>query len=147
MMEVADERAPWHGASNWLTEDLLSAHLVLYGAGVVRHPVPFDDRTAVRRMLAMAVDCQLGDLMHALVIAGDERNADNVPRTATRIVEAVTAAASLAGVTTEGVAEVVFRVWRVAHLRTLLRPDSAATEEARVGLRRYAQAIEDVLGA
>ncbi|NUP20467.1 MAG: hypothetical protein HOZ81_31170 [Streptomyces sp.] len=39
----------------------------------------------------------------------------------------------------------VFRMWRVAFLPDVLRPDSPTPEVARAGVRAYAHALEGVL--
>ncbi|MFD5315737.1 hypothetical protein [Streptomyces sp. NPDC127098] len=121
-----------------------TAYLMLWSGAIEAFPPDIDDPTVVRRMVATGSDLQLTEFMHALVGAARVRG-PGLERAVGLIVEAVGRAGLLLGRTDRRVPQDTFRMWRVAHLPRLLRPDSPATDAAKVALRGYAHALEDVV--
>ncbi|MFJ3303573.1 hypothetical protein ACIPSA_10660 [Streptomyces sp. NPDC086549] len=64
---------------------------------------------------------------------------------APRIADILGTASHLADPTGRSAPALVFRMWRVAHLPPVLRPDSDAPETGRAGFRAYDEALEELL--
>ncbi|WP_052849598.1 hypothetical protein [Streptomyces avicenniae] len=120
-------------------------YLLLYAGAIEAFPPDMADPAVVDRLLGMGGDLQLTAFLDALVGAAGTGGGD-VAATTALIAEAVRAVAGLLGREGDAALRDTFRMWRVAHLPGVLRPDSPAPEEARVWTRAYAHALEDVLG-
>ncbi|MCX5361590.1 hypothetical protein OG864_23050 [Streptomyces sp. NBC_00124] len=120
--------------------------LMVYSGCIEAYPPDTDDPLVLRRMVGMGCDLQLAMLMDGLVGAAMMR----VPESETGarlVVSVVRKAAAMLGAAPERAARDTFRVWRVAFLPGVLRPDSPTTEAARERLRTYAHALEETVGA
>ncbi|MFF8776908.1 hypothetical protein ACF07W_06540 [Streptomyces sp. NPDC015140] len=126
-----------------------AAFLLLWSAGVTGVPQPLEkleEPVLVRRMCRMAADLQLTLLLQALVTAAVAADTD-APRGAEQIVEVLTIACTLADPSGRSTPGLVFRMWRVAHLPGVLRPESDAPEEGKAGFRAYDQVLDQLLDA
>lgn len=118
--------------------------LMLYSGCIEAYPPDTDDPLVLRRMVSMGCDLQLATLMDGLVGAAMMR-APEGGTGARLVVSAVRKAAALLGADPERAVRDTFRVWRVAFLPGVLRPDSPVPGAAREALRAYAHALEGVL--
>ncbi|RKN12099.1 hypothetical protein D7319_04230 [Streptomyces radicis] len=123
---LADDAAPW---------------LVMWSAAY--HPLPTDaeNPAAFRRMVGMGADHQAVRFLHALVSAA-LNGPQPMDRTARLLAEALRVACGLLPGTEP---DLVFRIWRVAHLPTRLRPGPASPAEYGTRLRACAHALEAAL--
>ncbi|RPE41493.1 hypothetical protein EDD90_4579 [Streptomyces sp. Ag109_O5-1] len=119
--------------------------LVLWSAGVtgvesLRDPSP----STVRRMCRMVADLQLSEFLDMLVAVALDAGTD-AARGAPQVTEILTIACALADPTGDIAPSHVHRMWRVAHLPSMLRPDSPTPDRIRAGFRSYDEALEDLL--
>ncbi|MDX3454233.1 hypothetical protein PV396_20170 [Streptomyces sp. ME02-8801-2C] len=124
-----------------------AAFLLLWSAGVTGVPQPLEELAepaVVRRMCRMAADLQLTYFLQALVTAAVAAGTE-VRQGAAGIVEILGVAADLADDKGGSTPLDVFRMWRVAHLPGILRPESDAPESGKAGFRAYDEMLEDVL--
>lgn len=137
-MAIADELA-------YLREhEVTPPALLLWSRAVERISPRLEDLEqpgVVRRMCHMAADLQMTYLLQALVTAAVAAGGD-VRQGADRIAEALTIAAGIADVTGRSAPALVFRMWRVAHLPAILRPDACTPEQGKAAFRSYDQALE-----
>ena len=125
-----------------------AAFLLLWSAGVTGVPQPperLGEPALVRRMCRMAVDLQLVLFLQALVNAAVASGTE-ARQGAPRITEILGIACDLADPTGRSAPDLVFRMWRVAHLPGILRPESDAPEAGKAGFRAYDEALERLLG-
>ncbi|MFB6768866.1 hypothetical protein [Streptomyces sp. Tu 4128] len=125
-----------------------AASLLLWSAGVTGVPEPverLEEPALLRRMCRMAADLQLTLLLQALVTAAVAAGTGAV-RGAEQIVEVLTTACALADPNGGSTPGLVFRMWRVAHLPGILRPESDAPDEGKAGYRAYDEALDQLLG-
>jgi hypothetical protein len=141
-MAIADELGYFRD------HEVPAAMLLLWSAGVTGVPQPverLEEPDVVRRMCRLATDLQLVNVLQALVNAAIAAGTD--ARTgAALIAQSLGIAAGLADPTGATTPALVFRMWRVAHLPGVLRPESAAPEAGKSGFRAYDQALEEVFG-
>ncbi|MFG2347217.1 hypothetical protein [Streptomyces phaeochromogenes] len=123
--------------------------LLLWSAGLTGVPEPLEELAeprVVRRMCRMGADLQLTrflqDLITAAICAEVEERAG-----AARIAEILGIAAELVDSSGRNSPETAFRMWRVAHLPDLLRPDSPAPQWGRAAFRAYDLELERVLAS
>lgn len=137
-MAIADELG-------YLREHEVTAPALLLWSGAVEGIPPrledLEQRDVVRRMCHMAADVQMTYLLQALVTAAIVSGGD-VRQGAARIVDALALASGLADETGRTAPALVFRMWRVAHLPALLRPDAGTPEQGKAAFRAYDQALE-----
>lgn len=143
-MAILEEQAPWRSASEFADGEVLAANLVMYAGFLEPLPVDLTDPVVRRRLVRMGIDCQLTHLTHALVLAGAERGR-SAEAAAPLIAAGLNSAASLAGAGAGDEPLIAYRSWRVVYLAALLRPDSAATGEAKERLRGYARTLDRLL--
>jgi hypothetical protein len=132
----------------WFRDHEVSAALlVLWSAGVTGVPEPvsqLEEPPTVRRMCRMAADLQLTSLLQALIAAAVA--AGTSARHGAPVIAAVlTTACDLADPTGRSAPDVVFRMWRVAHLPGILSPGSDAPESGRAGFRAYDGMLEGLV--
>ncbi|MFF5494655.1 hypothetical protein [Streptomyces aquilus] len=141
-MRLFERQGGWGDGPGEVTPE----SLMLHSGCIEEYPPDVDDPLVLRRMLAMGADLQLTRLMEGLVGAAMVRG-PGVARSTPLVVVVMRRAAALLSSDGERAVSVsdVFRMWRVAFLPGVLRPDSPAPEEARAGLRAYAHALEGVL--
>ncbi|MET9392593.1 hypothetical protein ABZY20_19730 [Streptomyces sp. NPDC006624] len=121
--------------------------LLLWSGAVEGIPDRLEDLEqphVVRRMCHMAADLQLAYLLQALITAAVTAGGEVGPRAA-RIADALAVASGIADATARSAPSLVFRMWRVAHLPGLLRPDAGTPEEGKAGFRAYDQALEALM--
>jgi len=125
VMAIADELG-------YLREHPVEAPwLLLWSAGITWDPESpedlayLEDPRVVRRMCRMGADLQLANLLDALTTAGIVRDACELVDDSGR-----------------NTPENVFRMWRVARLPDVLRPDSGAPEWGKAGYRAYDAELE-----
>lgn len=126
-----------------------AAFLLLWSAGVTGVPQSLErleEPSVVRRMCRMGADLQLTYLLQALITAAVAAGTE--PRQgAAGIAELLTTATDLAD-GTGGIAPAdIFRMWRVAHLPGVLRPESDAPESGKAGFRAYDEMLEELFTA
>ncbi|MCW8379507.1 hypothetical protein [Streptomyces justiciae] len=136
-MRLFERQGGWGDGSG----DVTAESLMLHSGCIEEYPPNVDDPLVLRRMLGMGADLQLARLMEGLVGVAVARG-PGVERGTTLVVAAMRRAAALA--VPRSVSD-VFRMWRVAFLPGVLRPDSPTPETARTGVRAYAHALEGVL--
>ncbi|MGW1063095.1 hypothetical protein ACWD4F_01045 [Streptomyces aureus] len=141
VMAVADELG-------YLREHPVEAPwLLLWSAGITWDPESpedlayLEDPRVVRRMCRMGADLQLANLLDALVTAGIAARVD-AEEGGGLIAEVVRDACELVDETGRSTPENVFRMWRVARLPDVLRPDSGAPEWGKAGYRAYDAELE-----
>ncbi|MGW0596196.1 hypothetical protein ACWD11_03525 [Streptomyces sp. NPDC002776] len=129
--------------------DVPAAFLLLWSGGITGVPQPLErleEPPVVRRMCRMAADLQLTlflqALINAAIAAGTEPG-----RGAPEIAEILAGASDLADATGRSTPADIFRMWRVAHLPAILRPESDAPESGKAGFRAYDQLLEELLAA
>jgi len=140
-MEIVERQGGWGGDSPY---EVTTESLMLHSGCIEEYPPDVDNPLVLRRMLRMGADLQLTRLMDALVGAATVRG-PGVERGGPLVVAAVRSASALLDPHAGCPVSDVFRMWRVAFLPGLLRPDSPAPEEARASVRAYAHALEGVL--
>jgi hypothetical protein len=145
VMEVAHSDAVWRDEAGPLPADQVVALVSLYSRLLEPAPISPSDLPAIRRSIRVAIDRQLVDMMHGLVLAAVERHPDDAVPIAEHIVAAAALAASFAGVTDPSIVEYAYRAWRVGHLCELLDPTSGATAQAKGRLRQHDRALESLL--
>ncbi|MFR9726034.1 hypothetical protein ACL02R_22095 [Streptomyces sp. MS19] len=134
--------AGWPGARN---ADEAGLYLLLHAGAIEDYPPDMADPAVVDRMLGMGGDLVLTAFLHALVGAAGVRGgglAENVPLVA----EAVRLVAGLLGRDGDAALRDTFRMWRVAHLPGILRPDAPTPAAAKATCRAYAHALGDAIG-
>ncbi|MGW0865434.1 hypothetical protein [Streptomyces sp. NPDC002611] len=144
-MAIADELG-------YLREHEVTAPSLLLWSGAVEGiPSRLDELErpdVVRRMCHMAADLQLTYFLQALVTAAVAAETE-VRQGAGEIAEVLTVAVGLAGATSRSTPALtpatVFRMWRVAHLPGLLRPEADTPEYGKAGFRAYERALEVVV--
>jgi hypothetical protein len=107
----------------------------------VEYPPDLGDPVVVRRIVSAGTDLQLATLTHGVVGAAMAAQADAAVA-ATLIVEVLGMAAALVDNHDKRVATDAVRLWRVAFVPAILRPDSPSPAAARRSLRRYLRALE-----
>lgn len=141
VMAIADELG-------YLREHEVSVpSLLLWSAGLTGVPESLEDLAeprVVRRMCRMGADLQLARFLQALITAAicaevEERAG------AAHIAEILGIASDLADSSGRNSPETAFRMWRVAHLPAILRPDSDAPQSGRAAFRAYDFELEKVL--
>ncbi|WP_371669796.1 hypothetical protein OG985_20430 [Streptomyces sp. NBC_00289] len=138
-MAVFERQGGWNDG-----REVTAEYVTLYSGSIEGYPPDTDNPAVLRRMLRMAGDLQLATLLHALVSTATLRG-PGLKTAPELIVAAMRMAGSLLGVDDERVAWDAFRLWRVRFLPEILRPESPSREDAKVNLRRYAHALEDLL--
>lgn len=129
--------------------EVSAAFMLLWSGGITGVPQPLEeleDPDAVRRMCRMGADLQLTSFLQALVTAAVAAETE-ARRGAAQVAEILAAACRLADPAGRSAPADVFRMWRVAHLPGILRPDSPAPEWGRAGYRAYDRALEELLAA
>lgn len=125
-----------------------AAFLVLWSAGITGVPQPLErleEPAVVRRMCRMAADLQLTYFLQALITSAIAAGTE--PRQgAAGVAEVLGIAADLADATGGSAPVYVFRMWRVAHLPGILRPESDAPGSGRAGFQAYDEMLEELLG-
>ncbi|WP_329336014.1 hypothetical protein OG866_18390 [Streptomyces sp. NBC_00663] len=139
-MRLFERQGGWGDGSGEVTAE----SLMLHSGCIEEYPPGVDNPRVLGRMLGMGADLQLTRLMEGLVGAAIVRG-PGVERGAPLVVAAVRSAAALLGPDRRCSMTEVFRMWRVAFLPGVLRPDSPTPEGARAGVRAYAHALEGVL--
>ncbi len=130
----------------WDDDAKLGPWVMLY-AGFLDDEARLDDDASLPRFVRYGLDCQLPDLVDGLIRAVAERSTD-LPAGVANVIGALRSATALTGeANPEELARGALRVWKVSHLRPLLRPDSGATPETRADLRAAARLIDDWLAA
>ncbi|MEV6197330.1 hypothetical protein AB0M19_33595 [Streptomyces sp. NPDC051920] len=125
--------------------------LLLWSAGVAWDPGSSDDLAylkdprVVRRMCRMGADLQLARLLDALVTAGIAAGVAAMEG-GILAAEIVRIACDLVEDAGRSTPEGVFRMWRVAELPDVLRPDSGAPESGKAGYRAFDAELERLLG-
>ncbi|ELP64232.1 hypothetical protein [Streptomyces turgidiscabies] len=140
-MEIVDE------LGRFRAHDVPAASLLLWSAGITGVPQPLeglDDPPVVRRMCRMAADLQLAYFLQALLTAAIAAGTET-RQGAAKVAEIIGIAADLADATGGSAPAGVFRMWRVAHLPGILRPESDAPESGKAGYRAYDQLLETLL--
>ncbi|MEU9879438.1 hypothetical protein [Streptomyces phaeochromogenes] len=123
--------------------------LLLWSAGLTGVPEPLEELaepSVVRRMCRMGADLQLTQFLQDLITAAicaevEERAA------AAQIAEILDIASELVDSSGRNSPETAFRMWRVAQLPDLLRPDSSAPQWGRAAFRAYDLELEKVLAS
>ncbi|NGO10357.1 hypothetical protein G5C60_22905 [Streptomyces sp. HC44] len=126
-----------------------AAFLLLWSGGITGVPQPIErleEPPVVRRMCRMAADLQLTEFLQALITAALEAGTE-ARHGAGQVAAVLGIAADLADTTGRSAPESVFRMWRVAHLPGILRPESDAPETGKAGFRAYDEALEELLAA
>ncbi|MGW1216268.1 hypothetical protein ACWD5F_42215 [Streptomyces sp. NPDC002499] len=120
--------------------EVTAEYLMMYSGCIETYPPDTDDPVVRRRMLDMGSDLQSVTLLHALVGTAAVRGPGlaTAPRL---IVSAVRMAGSLVGADGDRVVADVFRMWRVAFLPDLLRPNAPTRAGAKESLRDYAHEL------
>jgi len=140
-MAIFEEQGGWHG-DRAATIDELAMYMVMYSGFIEEYPPNVDNPAVIRRMFDAGVDLQLATLINSLVGAAMVRGS-GVESSSDLIVDAVRTAGLLIGIDEAGVASDAFRLWRVAFLPAVLRPDSVALESVRGNLREYVRTLEN----
>jgi hypothetical protein len=131
---------------SWDDDADIAPMLMLY-AGYLDEAARLDDEAALPRFVRYGLDCQLADLADGLVRAVVDRSADLRTGVASAI-DALRSAAALSGeASPDELARMALRIWKVSHLRRLLRPDSRATPATRTELRTAARLVDEWLAA
>lgn len=120
------------------------ANLALWSSAIEAYSPVIGEPPAVHRMVRMGGDLQLVELLHALVKAAILRGPSPL-RAAPMIVGVLGRAAGLLGRSPSESGPDTFRTWRVAHLATILKPDSKAPAAGKDAFRAHAHALEDLL--
>ncbi|MGW3934226.1 hypothetical protein [Streptomyces phaeochromogenes] len=123
--------------------------LLLWSAGLTGVPEPLEELAeprVVRRMCRMGADLQLTQFLQALITAAicaevEERAG------AAHIAGILGIASELVDSSGRNSPETAFRMWRVAQLPDLLRPDSPAPQWGRAAFRAYDLELEKVLAS
>jgi hypothetical protein len=126
-----------------------AAFLLLWSAGVTGVPQPLErleEPPVVRRMCRMAADLQLAYFLQAFITAAIAAGTE-ARQGAARVAETLGIASDLADATGGSAPLDIFRIWRVAHLPGILRPDSDAPESGRASFREYDRLLEELLTA
>ncbi|MFI8894802.1 hypothetical protein [Streptomyces paradoxus] len=134
VMAIADELGYFR------EHEVSGASLLLWSEGIAGVPQPperIEDPALVRRMCRIGADLQLTRLLQALVTAALAAGTEpgdgaawiaDILRGACRLAEPVDPRTTPAD---------IHRMWRVAHLPGILRPDSDAPEWGKAGHRAY----------
>ncbi|WDV53734.1 hypothetical protein PV963_26925 [Streptomyces coeruleorubidus] len=140
-MAVADELG-------YLREHEVTAPSLLLWSGAVEEvPSRLEDLgrpDIVRRMCHMAADLQLTYFLQALITAAVAAGGEVRPGAA-RIAEALAIASGIADATGRSAPALVFRMWRVACLPGLLRPEADMPQHGKAGFRAYDRALDALL--
>ncbi|MEY2242872.1 hypothetical protein [Streptomyces sp. BF23-18] len=124
--------------------------LLLWSAGVTWVPESaenvayLEEPHVVRRMCRMGADLQLTRLLDALVTAGIAAGVE-AEEGASLVAGIIRIACDLVDDGGRSTPEGVFRMWRVAELPDILRPDSGAPESGKAGYRAYDAELERLL--
>ncbi|MGK5533802.1 hypothetical protein [Streptomyces sp. URMC 129] len=126
----------------WHRDHDATPFLVMWSGFIEPFPFDADDPAVLRRMVGTGADLQLTHFLHASVAAALVAHEDPAGPAAP-LADALRAACALLG----GAADpaVAFRIWRVASLAPVLRPDSGTPEPARARWRACAHALEAAL--
>jgi hypothetical protein len=133
--------------ARWQTRhapDELTVHLLLWSGGIESYPPDIDDPHVVRRLVDTAADLQLVAFLNAMVGAALVRGPGTAPG-AELVAPAVTSAVALLGRDAAPGGRDVFRMWRVASLPSVLRPDSGVEESVKQQWRSYERGLEPLL--
>jgi hypothetical protein len=121
--------------------------LLLWSAGLTGVPEALEELVeppVVRRMCRMGADLQLTQFLQALITAAICADVEERAGAA-HIAEILGIASDLADPSDRSSPETAFRMWRVAHLPDILRPNSTASESGRAAFRAYDRELEKVL--
>ncbi|WP_143674388.1 MULTISPECIES: hypothetical protein [Streptomyces] len=124
-----------------------AAFLLLWSGGIEAVPqnlAELEEPLRVRRMCRMAADLQLTHFLQALITAAIAAGTE-AGQGAADVAEILGTAADLADESGRTAPPEVFRLWRVAYLPGILRPESDAPESGKAGFRAYDQALEQLL--
>ncbi|MFF3955110.1 hypothetical protein ACFYY1_18055 [Streptomyces sp. NPDC001890] len=121
--------------------EVTAPSLLLWSGGIEEFSSNLENPWSVRRMVEAGCDLQLVRLLHAFVGAAVARGQFGTALSEL-IIEAIRAAAGLVGMRDSGVMRDTYRMWRVAHLPTVLMPGSGCPDEVRNGYRSFAHTIE-----
>lgn len=142
-MAVADE------LGHLREHEVTAPSLLLWSGAVEGIPSRLDDLERpdiVRRMCHMAADLQLTHFLQALIMAAIAAGGE-VHAGASHIAEALAIASGIADATGRSAPALVFRMWRVARLPGLLRPEADTPEHGKAGFRAYDRALEALVTA
>ncbi|MFI9826991.1 hypothetical protein ACIHIX_04840 [Streptomyces sp. NPDC051913] len=139
-MRLFERQGGWADGAGEVTAE----SLMLHSGCIEEYPPDVAVPLVLRRMLGMGADLQLTRLMDGLVGAAMVRG-PGVERGAPLVVAAVRSAGALLDPHRACSVSDVFRMWRVAFLPEVLRPDAPTPEAVRAGVRAYAHALEEVL--
>ncbi|MGW5636818.1 hypothetical protein [Streptomyces sp. NPDC003832] len=141
----ADTMAVFERQGGWNSDgEVTPESLMLYSGCIEAYPPDTGDPAVLRRMLRMGADLQSTALMDALVGVATVRG-PGPAKAPGLIVDAVREAGELLGTDGGQLARDAFRMWRVAHLPSALRPNAPTPPEARERVRAYAHALEELL--
>ncbi|KUN26438.1 hypothetical protein AQJ23_14810 [Streptomyces antibioticus] len=141
----ADSMSIFERQGGWNTgREVTPEYLMMYSGCIEGYPPDTDDPVVLRRMLRMGGDLQSAVLMNALVGTAVLRGPG--PEEASGLVAGVVrgARALLGGDAEQGLGD-TFRMWRVAFLPNVLRPDVPAPQGEKAARRAYAHALEDLI--
>lgn len=116
------------------------ARLAFYAR--LRTDVDVVDTSRVKRLAMHGLDCQLRNLLHAMILAAAERNPDQPERLRSLVAAAVHRAELGAADDPDVASRRAYVVWSVADLGDLLDPNSGAGDSARVALRHVADVLD-----
>jgi hypothetical protein len=129
--------------------EVTAPSLLLWSGAVEEIPSRLDDLErpdVVRRMCHMAADLQLTHFLQALITAALAAGGE-VRQGAADIAEALAIASGIADATGRSAPALVFRMWRVARLPGLLRPEADTPAHGKAGFRAYDRALEALVAA
>ncbi len=135
-MSVFERQGGWNEG-----REVTAEYLLMYSGCVENYPPNADDPAVLRRVVRMGGDLQLTALTDALVGTATVRG-PGLAEAPALIVGAVGGAGVLLGRDGEQSVRDAFRMWRVAHLPSVLWPDSPTPAQAKKKLRAYAHALE-----
>ncbi|WP_405660457.1 hypothetical protein OG379_07075 [Streptomyces sp. NBC_01166] len=133
-MALVDELG-WHA-----NHEVTAPSLLLWSGGIEKYSPNIETPQAVHRMLSTGGDLQLVEFMHALIGAAVARS-QPAESTSELIIQAVRGACTVVGISESGADRTTYRMWRVAHLPTVLMPNSGSPEAVKTGYRSFAHAI------
>ncbi|MDT9700835.1 hypothetical protein [Streptomyces sp. P17] len=124
--------------------EVTAEYLMMYSGCIEGYPPDTDDPVVLGRMVRMGGDLQSAVLMNALVGAATVRG-PGVEKAPRLVVDAVRGAGALLVGDGEQFARNAFRMWRIAFLPDILRPDAPAPPGVKEMLRTYAHALEALI--
>ncbi|WAZ23390.1 hypothetical protein STRCI_004731 [Streptomyces cinnabarinus] len=138
-MSIFERQGGWNDG-----REVTPEYLMMYSGCIEGYPPDTDDPVVLRRMVRMGGDLQTAALMNALVGTATVRG-PGLAEAPGLVLEAVRGAGALLGGDGEQVVRDAFRMWRVAHLPGVLRPDAPAPPAVKDRLRAYAHALESLI--